>query len=51
MCIAGSAEPILVRACIFAVMLDKATQYYRVFTHKTKDASAEVVMEAFNGLQ
>jgi hypothetical protein len=32
-------------------MVDEATQYYWVFTHKTKDASAEVVMEAINGFQ
>jgi hypothetical protein len=32
-------------------MIDEATQYYWVFTHKTKDASTEVIMEAVSGFQ
>jgi hypothetical protein len=49
--LASSRKPSAGGFCSFNVLIDRATQYYCVFIHKTEDASGEVVMDAFNGLQ
>jgi hypothetical protein len=49
--LASLRKPSAGGVCFFNVMIDQATQYYWIFMHKNEDASAEVVMEAFNGLQ
>jgi transposase InsO family protein len=47
--IAGPRASSLGGAKYFTVMVDEATQYYWVFTHRSKDASPEVVMETISG--